>query len=80
MAASYIRCRNCGKYMEENQSIAKLYCSEACAETYSRCPNCGGVFPSINRELYNGFCSLECEALYDEEGIIISNRNTEEQL
>lgn len=70
---SYIRCRNCGKYVEKNQSVGTVYCSEKCAGTFTRCPNCGKFFPVINIELHNGFCSAECEAVYGEDGILISS-------
>ncbi len=69
---SYIRCRNCGRYIEKNQSISEIYCSETCAGTFTRCPNCGKFFPALNKERHNGFCSLECETVYNEDGIIIS--------
>ena len=69
--AVYIRCRTCGRYVEENQSINNIYCSETCAGTFTRCPNCGRFFPAINKERHNGFCSTECEAVYNEDGMII---------
>jgi|GEM_PF-6886642 len=74
----YIRCRTCGKHIEENQSLNKVYCSEECAGTYTRCPNCGNFFAKTGKEDHNGFCSLECEAIYDEDGIIITNENRTE--
>ena len=71
--ASYIRCRNCGKHIEENQSINKIYCSEECAGSFTRCPNCGKFFPEINKERHSGFCSTECEARYTDDGIMINS-------
>ncbi len=70
--AEYIRCRNCGSYIEKNQSISGVFCSEKCAEVFTRCPNCGSFFSAINKDLHNGFCSIDCEAVYGEDGIIIS--------
>ncbi|MDC7126608.1 MAG: hypothetical protein PQJ46_13635 [Spirochaetales bacterium] len=75
---SYIRCRTCGKYIEKNLSINGIYCSEACTNTFTRCPNCGKFFPANDEKLFNGFCSEDCSTLYNKEGIIIpSNKNKE---
>lgn len=73
--AKYIRCRTCGKHIEENQSLSKVYCSEECAGIFIRCPNCGNFFNNKDQERFAGFCSLECEAVYDKDGIIISSEN-----
>jgi endogenous inhibitor of DNA gyrase (YacG/DUF329 family) len=75
---SYIRCRTCGRHIEENQSISKLYCSDTCARSFTRCPNCGKFFHDLHAELHNGFCSLECETMYDDRGIIISKKDQTE--
>jgi endogenous inhibitor of DNA gyrase (YacG/DUF329 family) len=69
----YIRCRTCGTYVEENQSINKIYCSEQCAHTFTRCPNCGNFFENTEKNRNSGFCSVECEAVYSENGVIISS-------
>ncbi|MDC7225544.1 MAG: hypothetical protein PQJ61_02130 [Spirochaetales bacterium] len=76
--AKYIRCRNCGKHVEKNQSIAEIFCSEECAETFTRCPNCGKFFPAVNKERFEGFCSNECKTVYDDDGIISSNNSLTE--
>ena len=76
--AKYIRCRTCGKHIEENQSISKIYCSKECADSFTRCPNCGNFFDAKKKELHNGFCSLECETLYNEDGIIVSDMESTE--
>jgi endogenous inhibitor of DNA gyrase (YacG/DUF329 family) len=75
----YIKCRNCGIYIEENQSLNKLYCSEKCAHTFTRCPNCGNFFPDTEIDRHNGFCSIECETIYTEDGIIASKRKEKEE-
>ena len=72
----YIRCRTCGKHIEENQSLSKIYCSKECAGIFTRCPNCGNFFDKEKEGDHSGFCSLECATLYGEDGIIISDKNS----
>ncbi|MBI9108254.1 MAG: hypothetical protein JEZ04_16010 [Spirochaetales bacterium] len=72
---NYIRCRTCGKYVEENQSIKKIYCSNECTHTFTRCPNCGNFFLITEKNRDNKFCSVECEAVYGEDGVIISPKD-----
>ena len=69
--AVYIRCRNCGKYVEENQSINRIFCSPECTEAYLRCPNCGRFFLKSEDSGFGEYCSIECKTLYNDEGIII---------
>lgn len=73
----YIRCRTCGAWVEENQSINKIYCSEECAHTFTRCANCGNFFKNTGKNRDKRFCSLECEAVYNEDGVIISTKEEE---
>ena len=82
----YMRCRNCGRYIEKNQSVGELYCSEQCAQLFTRCKNCGNFFQIKKNNRQSVFCSLECKAEYSEDGIfqssktVVSPIETEEDL
>lgn len=41
---SYIRCRNCGRYLPSVNVIAQGYCCEECTEVFRACTNCGDYF------------------------------------
>lgn len=71
--SKYIRCRTCGRYIDENQSINNIYCSEQCANIFTRCRNCGNFFLATDNNRRKDFCSIECEAVYSDDGLIISS-------
>jgi len=77
--SNYIRCRTCGRYVEENQSIQRIYCSEECTHTFTRCPNCGNFFLNTEKNHDSSFCSIECEAVYNDDGVIISTMDSSQK-
>lgn len=67
---TYIRCRNCGSYVEEAEAVMKYYCSEECATLFTRCMNCGAYFVK-SQSGSDTFCSEECMARYGEHEVIM---------
>ena len=64
----YIRCRNCGRYMEEPAAVLHYYCSEECSVQFTRCGNCGSYFPKKESDT-GEYCSNECMVRYGDEEI-----------
>ena len=63
-SATYVRCRNCGRFVETPEVHLQYFCSEECAVRYSECVVCGKHFrrPAEGEVVY---CSSECAAVYD---------------
>ena len=61
---SYVRCRNCGKFVATPEVRLQYYCSEDCGVQYSECAVCGRFFkrPAEGNVVY---CSSECAAIYE---------------
>ena len=66
----YVRCRNCGNFVEETKTINKYYCSKECSTGFVRCQNCGTYFAQDESGSDN-FCSEECMIQYGEHEIIV---------
>lgn len=66
----YIRCRNCGRYVEESAAVMKYYCSPECSTRFTRCRNCGKFFIA-GESGSDTFCSEECMVQYGEHEIIM---------
>ena len=59
----YIRCYNCGKWIDETNAVAEFYCSGECTEQYERCFTCGRFF-SKAKGIKSGICSESCGREY----------------
>jgi len=56
---SFIRCRNCGKYIQAENAVLEAYCSLKCTIRYTACINCGSYFQKTGQKS-ELFCSNEC--------------------
>ncbi|MFW5712124.1 MAG: hypothetical protein ACOCZA_09265 [Spirochaetota bacterium] len=61
---AYVRCRNCGKYVSQEQAYNNFFCSAECSQKYARCKNCGKFF-LVSESPYSEFCSKECATSWD---------------
>ena len=57
------RCRTCGGYIEESETINSHFCSAECSVNYSRCLNCGKYFSKAPGNEIN-YCSPLCMVTY----------------
>ncbi|MCF7948946.1 MAG: hypothetical protein K9M94_10215 [Spirochaetia bacterium] len=78
---TYIRCRNCGRYVLQEEAYNHYFCSSNCSQRFVRCKNCGTYFLASDSQ-YPEFCSKECAYswehpskdvphYHDDEGVII---------
>jgi len=60
----YLRCRNCGRLVPEEEVFARWYCSRECALQFTSCPNCGKYFEAGKGA--GDFCSPDCAQIHPE--------------
>jgi hypothetical protein len=61
--ASFIVCRNCGRYVASTEAVSRAYCSEDCTHAWSQCPTCGKAF--LRGKGFDGeHCTRECTVRY----------------
>ncbi|MBN1412775.1 MAG: hypothetical protein JW969_18145 [Spirochaetales bacterium] len=59
----FIKCINCGKYINRENSMNEKFCSEDCARHYSVCEVCGRYF--IKTEGFDETtCTKACSVKY----------------
>lgn len=78
---TYLHCHNCGRFLPDNATVERWYCSLKCAESYGHCRNCGRYFKidgdglagkqSLTGMDEGKFCGPECA-----EGILNTPRLT----
>ena len=55
----YIKCLNCGKYINVSDAYKNKYCTLACSSNFSKCSNCGSFYLKI-KGYSNKYCTIEC--------------------
>jgi hypothetical protein len=60
---AFLKCSNCGRVFNLEESGKGSMCSNACAERYSRCVNCGKYFLQGTGHS-NELCSSDCSIVY----------------
>ncbi len=60
---AYVRCGNCGAYLQSEGLVGNRYCSEACAEQFRACENCGTYF-RVGTGYGDRFCCGACSIHY----------------
>ena len=80
-AVSYLRCRNCNRWILEKMTYNRFFCSESCSVQYQRCEVCGRYFSKDPaKPLKEGepeedqrvVCSPECAQIFHADFIKIS--------
>ena len=71
----FMRCRNCGRLVPENEAVARWYCSRDCVMQFSSCPNCGRYFETGKGS--GNYCSPDCAQTYPEGRSPAGNPETE---
>lgn len=60
---NYLRCRNCGRLIDEKEVFARWYCCRDCALQFTSCLNCGKYFEKGKGS--GNYCSPECAQTYE---------------